>query len=347
MATTYVSIANLQKYDALLKVYIADGWYNKGEVDGFIETIEQTESNFITNAVNDLIYYYTTSQTYTKDEVNALVSAIPKFAIEVVNELPTTGISTTTIYLLRTGDDDENIYTEYIYVNGEWESLGEQKIDLSDYYTKDEVDLLIPRNTSDLINDSDFLDPVSVQTYAVTGIKGESETVYRRGNVTFSKRDVGLSLVENKSSAMIRNELTEENVVAALGYEPTDTWKPNSSSSEGYVASGEGQANKVWATDANGNPAWRDVGGGGGGGAVTGVKGSEESSYRTGNVNVTKANLGLGNVENKSASQILSELDTSSFVTKTTNGTQGQFAVSDGQGGITWLTMTNAEEVRY
>lgn len=38
----------------------------------------------------------------------------------------------------------------------------------------------------------------------------------------------------------------------------------------------------------------------GGGGDVTGVKGDAESTYRTGNVNITPANIGLGNVDNTS-----------------------------------------------
>lgn len=72
-------------------------------------------------------------------EIKNSISSIPKFAISVVSALPTSNISTTTIYLLKSGSDTQNVYTEYIYVNNTWEKLGEQKLDLSGYALKSEA----------------------------------------------------------------------------------------------------------------------------------------------------------------------------------------------------------------
>ena len=47
--------------------------------------------------------------------------------------MPTTNISSTTVYLLSSGSETNNLYTEYIYVNSKWEKLGEQKVDLTSY----------------------------------------------------------------------------------------------------------------------------------------------------------------------------------------------------------------------
>lgn len=89
-------------------------------------------SGFITKAVSDLTNYYLKSETLTKTEINTLVSAIPKFTISVVSSLPTSNISETTVYLVKSGTGGD-LYTEYIYVNGAWEILGSQKVDLTGY----------------------------------------------------------------------------------------------------------------------------------------------------------------------------------------------------------------------
>lgn len=58
------------------------------------------------------------------------------------------------------------------------------------------------------------------QKNTVTGVKGDSETLYRTGNINITKANIGLNNVENKSSATIRGELTSSNVTTALGYTP-------------------------------------------------------------------------------------------------------------------------------
>lgn len=61
------------------------------------------------------------------------VSAIPKFAIEVVTELPTENISNTTVYLVKHAHGDKDIYDEWIYVNNTWEKIGNTDVDLTSY----------------------------------------------------------------------------------------------------------------------------------------------------------------------------------------------------------------------
>lgn len=114
--------------------------YSTTEADAKFLTEHQDVSMFITKAVSDLANYYTKSNTYTKEEVNGLVSAIPKFNILPVDSLPTSNISTSTIYLLKTSETETgNLYTEYIRVGDKWEKLGTQTLDLSGYALKSDI----------------------------------------------------------------------------------------------------------------------------------------------------------------------------------------------------------------
>lgn len=82
------------------------------------------------------------SNYYTKAQIDSKIAAIPTLSYQVVSELPTTDISTTTIYLLArsSSSSQPDIYDEYLYVNSQWEIIGSTSTDLSNYYTKTEVD---------------------------------------------------------------------------------------------------------------------------------------------------------------------------------------------------------------
>lgn len=90
---------------------------------------------------------YGITNAYTKGEVNSLIGAISALDFRVVQSLPTTDISTSTIYLVpKSTSQTQNVYDEYLYVNNSWEQIGSTEVDLSDYvkeeevYTSDEAD---------------------------------------------------------------------------------------------------------------------------------------------------------------------------------------------------------------
>lgn len=109
-------------------------------------------SNFITNTVDNLVNYYKKSETFTKQEVNDLISAITTMDIRVVQTLPTEDISTTTIYFVpKTTAGTNDVYDEYVYVSNAWEHIGSTDIDLSGYQTKIDSSHKL---SSDLVDDT-------------------------------------------------------------------------------------------------------------------------------------------------------------------------------------------------
>lgn len=97
------------------------------------ETSDLTNnSGFITKAVNDLTNYYLKSETYTKEEVQSLISALNSVSLKKVDSLPESGDSNV-IYLVPKSGSGNDIYDEYIYIDGKPEHIGSTQVDLSNY----------------------------------------------------------------------------------------------------------------------------------------------------------------------------------------------------------------------
>ena len=84
---------------------------------------------------------HATNKKYVDEAISNAIKDIHSFDIEVVDQLPTVDISTHTLYLVPSEKtEDNNTRDEYIYTDNSWEMIGTTKVDLSNYYTKPEVD---------------------------------------------------------------------------------------------------------------------------------------------------------------------------------------------------------------
>lgn len=82
------------------------------------------------------------TQQEVQDLIDASIEELGElgFTPTVVQTLPTQDINIHTIYLVPKTGETGDVYDEYVYINNAWEHIGSTAVDLSNYYTKTEVD---------------------------------------------------------------------------------------------------------------------------------------------------------------------------------------------------------------
>ena len=118
----------------------------EGKEAGWNDKYTQAATDALLNAKANAADVYAKTEVYTKSEVDGKIAGIHKWSYSIVNEVPTTETAEEfVIYLVK---DEFGDYKEYIKVNtGSAEApvyvieqLGDFHVDLSNYYTKGEVD---------------------------------------------------------------------------------------------------------------------------------------------------------------------------------------------------------------
>ena len=105
MSEKYLDLTGLTRYDGKIKAYMGANYYNQ-------------------------------------TQIQALLTAIKTIQIEVVQTLPPTSEGQTNIIYLvpKSSTGTNNYYFEYIFTGTAYELIGDTEVDLSNYYTKSQVD---------------------------------------------------------------------------------------------------------------------------------------------------------------------------------------------------------------
>lgn len=147
--TSNYHAANKQYVDDTLSTHTSDTtihvtadekttWNAKADVSDIPTKLSDltNDEGFIDNTVSNLANYYKKTESYTKDEVNAIIGNLATIEIQVVDELPATGKSNVIYLVPKEKAQANNAKDEYLWTGTAFEKIGDTEIDLSDYLTK-------------------------------------------------------------------------------------------------------------------------------------------------------------------------------------------------------------------
>ena len=179
-----------------------------GTVRNAIASANQQIQEIITNLLN----------YYTKAQVDELIQSIARLEIKLVDsveEVTEAGY----IYLVpKESTEQKDVFDEYIFYDGKPELIGTTQIDLSNYYTKDEID--------DLLENKADVDTVYTKT-----------EVYNKTEIDETVEDITESIPEIEANPENPEELESLNTLRINdSYFRIDSVAPGKAASINYIA---------------------------------------------------------------------------------------------------------------
>lgn len=120
-----------------IESYPTEGSKNLITSGGVYQALKDSETSAIPNAIKAAIVDNLDTEDSNKalsatqgKVLKTMISNLANLRIEVLNELPSTG-ETNVIYLVKKAGTNPDVHDEYVYVEGNWEKIGNTEVDLS------------------------------------------------------------------------------------------------------------------------------------------------------------------------------------------------------------------------
>ena len=178
----------------------------------------------------------------TDNAIAAAIAAVDHLSREIVGTLPENANENVIYMVLREGGTGQDVYNEYMYINGAWEIIGDTSVDLTDYAKKE--DILVKSVSSDFtVTEAGQL---TLNAAAAPEINGSNISNIAITNV------VGLQAALNsKVAAEEGKSLVSNTLITKLG----NLAEIKSVSDEFTLTNGELSVNAIAADKITGLPA--------------------------------------------------------------------------------------------
>lgn len=200
-----------------------------GVLAGEIDALETSLSNVYT-------------KTDTDSAIAAAIAAVDHLSREIVGTLPENANENVIYMVRRKGGTGQDVYNEYMYINGAWEIIGDTSVDLTGYAKTE--DILVKSVSSDFTVTGDG--QLTFKAGAAPEIDGSKISNIAISNVTGLQTALNSKVTSEEGKSLVSNTL-----ITKLG----NLAEIKSVSDEFTLTNGELSVNAIAADKITGLPA--------------------------------------------------------------------------------------------